>query len=614
MEKKSNKKKTPVSKTSTSEVSNGPANINYSKNKLDYLNSRWVLSAIIFVVSFLVYAPSLENDFVWDDVIVIKKQYYNFENTKFSNNIIPKARKNRKASYYRPVIFYSIVMDYKVWGDNPLGYHLTNNLLFSLSSLLFFFLILLILKEFHIGSKEYIAALAALIYIVHPMHVESVSWISGRSDVICTLFFLAAFVFHILCYRSILFLPLTILMLLLSFLSKELAVAFPFLVLGFDLLKSKKIRLKNIYISLIYFVILALYLFVRARGVLNIPDLSTKTIGKSLSESAELIHYFKAFVVMLNTYLFYIIKLVFPFKFNALITEVPKEVYYTVFSIVTLTAISIWAFISIKFKTGLKALCIFWVLITLGPSVLVAIFKVATTPLAERYLFLPICGFSLLISYTVWPYFKRTKTKNTALIVFSILCVVLLFFNIQRQFVWQDRVTFWDDISTKSDNSTVAKINQGMALIEGKKVDEGLKILESVFESENNAPNSIKSIASNNIGIAYLNKQKPQIARKWFLRGVKYNPKFHKSYFHLALIDFSYANRTNSIEQYKKAEENLQKAIKANSRYARAYYLLARIYIAYDQPEQAKEYAQKALNFGLVKPLDEKAQKIVDEN
>lgn len=602
------------SKTSGNSKIKGPDSSNIS-NHLHYLKKytrkRWILAILVFAFSFLVYIPSLGNDFVWDDVINIKKQSYKFEGKSIIKNIIPKDRENRKKGYYRPVINSSIVIDYYFWGDNPFGYHLTNNLLFSLSSLLFFFLILLILKDFHIGSKEYIAGIATVIYIIHPMHVESVSWMAGRSDIICSLFFIAAFIFHILSYRSILFFPLTLLMLALSFLSKEIAVAFPVVVLCYDLLKSKEIKLKNLYFSLIYFVFLAVYLAVRGRALVNVPGFSALTIRVPEDSSADLGHYLKSLVIVLNSYFVYFLKTVFPFKFSAFISDVPRQAAYTIFSAAVFTALAVWSFVSIRYKTGLKAFAILWFVLTLGPSVLVAILQVATTPLAERYLFLPICGFSLLVAYLVFPYLQKDRSGKFHL-VFLLMCILLLYFNISRQAVWSDRVSFWNDISEKSKDSAAAAINRGIALIENNKIDEGLKVLESVFQYDNNASLRLKTIAANNIGVGYLNKNKPEIARKWFLKGVELDPDFHKSYFHLALIDFSYAARNNSPELYKKAELNLQKALSIDSRYSRAYLLLAKIYSRYNDSGKAKEYARKSLQVGLEKSLHPQAMEIIN--
>ena len=283
-----------------------------------------------------------------------------------------------------------------------------------------------------------------------------------------------------------------------------------------------------------------------------------------------------------------------------------------IISIVVFTVLSIWSFISVRFKTGIKAFAILWMIITLGPSILVAILRIATTPMAERYLFLPICGFSLLVSYVAVGFYYKTKSKRNILILFFTIFLILIYFNVNRQGVWNDRVSFWESVSTGSKETAVTNINFGMALVEQGKVDEGLEVLENVFKKENKAPRSLKSIACNNIGIAYMNKKQPNIARKWFSRGVKYNPNFHKSYFHLALIDFNYAIRNKSVEHLVKAEDNLNKAIVVEPKYSRAYLLLARVALAQGKLELAQRHARKAYNLGLEKPLDKQALSIMN--
>lgn len=575
------------------------------------LKKSWVLGLLLFAVSFLIYAPSLGNDFVWDDVINITKQSYKFENKSLFKNLIPKEREKKKSGYYRPVVNSSIVIDYYFWNDNPFGYHLTNNLLFSLSSLLFFSLILLILKDFHVESREYIAAAATLIHIVHPMHVESVSWIAGRSDIICTVFFLAAFIFHILSYRKLYFLPLTLIMLALSFLSKELAVAFPFVALSYDILRSGDLKLKNYRISLFYFILFAFYLSLRGRGLLNIPNFSDLTVGIPQGSSPEFLHYLKSVVIVLNSYFFYFLKMVFPFKFSAFISDVPMHAAYTFLSIILFTGFGIWSYFSIMKRSGLKAFAIIWMILALGPSVLVSILSVATTPLAERYLFLPLCGFSLLISYSLFAKIKK-KESMKFVAAFFLVFTLLLYFNISRQSVWADRVSFWNDISQKSDATAASSINRGIALIENGKVEEGIEVLESFFKTGSSAPGRLKSMAANNIGVGYLNKNDHEIARHWFAKAIEFDPSFHKSYFHIALIDYTYGVRNNSYEYLKKAEINSRKALTYDRRYSRAYLLLAKIYFIYNDIETAKEYAGRSIDLGLQKSLHPQALEIIN--
>ena len=102
----------------------------------------YILGVLVFLVSFLVFLPSINNGFVWDDVINIQNEYYKFKNSNFKSILIPKKIDNKKNSYYRPIIHFSIVYDYKTWGNNPLGHPLSNSYFYSISSLLFLILVL----------------------------------------------------------------------------------------------------------------------------------------------------------------------------------------------------------------------------------------------------------------------------------------------------------------------------------------------------------------------------------------------------------------------------------------------------------------------------------------
>jgi len=91
------------------------------------INKRTItLSFIILAASFIVYFPSLRNDFVWDDEEVIQKSHFLYKASSIKNIIIPQEREYKKARYYRPVHYASIVLDKYIWGVKSLGFHLSN--------------------------------------------------------------------------------------------------------------------------------------------------------------------------------------------------------------------------------------------------------------------------------------------------------------------------------------------------------------------------------------------------------------------------------------------------------------------------------------------------------
>ena len=286
-----------------------------------FFKNRYLAALILFIFSFLIYLPSLQHNFVWDDVIEIKKNYFKFEKTSLVKSIFPEKSAKKKKGYFRPITYLTLGYDYKIWGDNPFGFHLTNVLLNSLSTILLFFLFLLILKRFEIEGKEVIAFFSTLLFIVHPMHVESVSWIAGRTDILCSLFFIAAFVSHIKSNDKPYFIILTCFLFYLSVLSKELAVAFPFTVLAYDVIADKKIVKKSVSKFVLYMIFLFLYFLFKSKGGGQVtPDLYSEIA----SGSTGLIKYFYLVKTLFIAYLFYFYKLVTPFWFSSFIGNIPK--------------------------------------------------------------------------------------------------------------------------------------------------------------------------------------------------------------------------------------------------------------------------------------------------
>ena len=139
-------------------------------------------SLFLFLVSFGSFAFSLKNDFVWDDVQVIEKSYYSFKASRIKSIVIPKIKKGKNvAPYYHPVIFISIVLDRSLWGISPFGFHLSNVVVNSVSTVVFYLLVLFVLGEFGVTQRENKAFLSSLLFALDPMHVESVSWVAGRT-------------------------------------------------------------------------------------------------------------------------------------------------------------------------------------------------------------------------------------------------------------------------------------------------------------------------------------------------------------------------------------------------------------------------------------------------
>jgi len=222
-----------------------------------------ILFGGISVLIILVYYPITDSYFVNDDFYLIY-----LSSPKTVNGILDFFTSTKGGwVHYRPIVKMAFFMDFSLYHLNPVGYHFTN-LLFHLSSTIMVFYLARILT----GSEK-AGGFAALIFAVHPLHIEAVPWISGRNDLIFTFFYLSA-VLSFLKYISTeekkkkIYLIVSISFSSLSLLSKESAITLPLLLFLAELLyrqkESKDNRLRINFMKYIPFLfILFLYILIR---------------------------------------------------------------------------------------------------------------------------------------------------------------------------------------------------------------------------------------------------------------------------------------------------------------------------------------------------------------
>jgi tetratricopeptide (TPR) repeat protein len=134
----------------------------------------------IWCAIFLVYVPSLSSGFIWDD-----DDYVTQNATLRTLDGLRQIWFDPQATpQYYPLVFTSFWVEYHLWGLHPAGYHLINAALHATNGVL----VWLILRRLSVPG----AWLAALAFGLHPVHVESVSWVSERKNVLSGLFYLVA--------------------------------------------------------------------------------------------------------------------------------------------------------------------------------------------------------------------------------------------------------------------------------------------------------------------------------------------------------------------------------------------------------------------------------------
>lgn len=154
----------------------------------------------VLIIAFSAFVSSLRGEFVWDDVILISENKANLGWGRlaefFTRDFFARHEHDLAYGYYRPIITLSYLIDLTVFGAHPFGFHLSNTLLHALAS------VMVLRVVVRIGWSLKAGWLTAVLFAVHPIHIENVAWISGRTDVVAFLFSLVALELHLAAHEK----------------------------------------------------------------------------------------------------------------------------------------------------------------------------------------------------------------------------------------------------------------------------------------------------------------------------------------------------------------------------------------------------------------------------
>src|SRR5581483_8342594 len=210
---------------------------------------RAALPILVAVVTAAVFLPVIRNGFVnWDDDATLT------ENLSFRQAAGPALRWMFTTFYlghYQPLSWLSFAVDYRIWGLNPAGYHLTSMLLHAANAALFYLvcvrLLMLAKPAWEERTIQIGAALAALFFALHPFRVESVAWATERRDVLSGLFFFLTILAYLKAAASTMsnayrkWLGAALIAYALSLLSKATAMTLPVALLALDFFALRRI-------------------------------------------------------------------------------------------------------------------------------------------------------------------------------------------------------------------------------------------------------------------------------------------------------------------------------------------------------------------------------------
>ncbi len=505
---------------------------------------------IIIFVTYLVFYNSLSNEFVFDDESVVVgnasiqtlssiPQYFTAD--EGFHKVIGR--------YYRPIVSASYAIDYSIWGLNPYGFHLTNVIIHIIACLLLFKILSTLFWRYK--YRNLFSLLSVLIFAVHPIHTEAVSWVSGRTDSLVTLFFFASFLFYIeftkemehsnkdnslhrIDKKNYFYLLLSILFYSLGLLTKEMIVTMPVIILLYDFVYKKKdfsYFKKNLINYILFFGITIIYFALRYSLLSDIPERENYLYFKGKDYSVII-------GTMIKTVPVYFRLLFAPFPllyhYNGVIPDAKSVIDSDV--IFSILFIAFLIFLSIYFykKDSIISFCILFFFVSLLP-----VMNIVPTMnlMAERFLYFTSFAVILLICHLS----LVGSSKRDFSILTVGLCIIiglLSYLTYNRNIDWKSNENLYS--SAKGVEGTVLLVNEGNILANKKKYDQAAELYKRAIEIRYN-----NVLAHHNLGLIYLLNGKLDSAQMKFKTGISIDSLAPDGYFQMATV-YNMQNKRDS--------------------------------------------------------------------
>ncbi|WP_050785588.1 tetratricopeptide repeat protein [Pedosphaera parvula] len=517
----------------------------------------WIFVALT-AITLLLYMPSLKGDFVnYDDPDYVTA---NVEVQKgLTGESIRWAFTTGHASNWHPLTWLSHMVDYQLYELKPAGHHATNLILHTANVLLLFWVL------WRSTKNVWPSAVVAALFAWHPLHVESVAWISERKDVLSAFFWLLtmwAYAEHVRGLKesgkkTMLFYGLSLMTFALGLLSKPMLVTLPFVLLLLDYWPLNRLSLESksawprLMVEKVPFFLLAFadsvttFLVQKKGGAVS--SLESIALGERIAN---------AFV----SYLRYVGKMVWPENLSILYPH-PHPAKWPILLVIA----------SVVFVLGMSAAAVvwgrkqrylfvgwFWFLGTMVP--VIGLVQVGIQAMADRYSYIPHIGLFIVLAWGVPEMLASWKQRMEVLVLTTTMALIAcLALTLNQEKYWCDSVTLFTHATRVTKNNYLAYNNLGHWLDNQGKPDEALANYQKSIEINPNYDE-----AQNNIGYVLAKKGKPEEAIPYYFSSLRLNPN-------RAEVHNNLGNAYADLGKLDEAIREYQAALKINTNYAEAY-------------------------------------------
>lgn len=601
-----------------------------------YNTKVWVIAFVSAFIAVIIYLPALQNEFInWDDDIYV---YENRNIRSLNLTFLKWIFTTFHAHNWHPLTWVSHAIDYSIWGLDPTGHHLTNILFHGMNTFLIVILVFKLMesakakklilytpeqkKQFWIKASI-VSIVTGFLFGVHPIHVESVAWVSERKDVLFAFFFLLSLLSYFkytsceLQKKKILYYFLCLIFFIFALMSKPMAVTLPFVLIILDFYPIERLHIGSDLKSI--------------RKIIGekTPFIILSIVSSILTISAQQLLIKEhplgiRLLVSVKATFSYLVKIIFPIHLAPLYPY-PRNISFWsleyIGSFVIVICITAFCIFLLRKQRVYVSVWAFYI-VTLLP--VLGIVHVGKQAAADRYMYLPSLSLFIMAGLLVaWAWGetslkKRYLNARRLLIVITIILTffVLSLLTLKQIAIWKNSIALLTYELEKFPNFQDAYTIRGITYIEIGNYQKAIKDFNKsiqinpdyasvyhyrgkAYEKLGNYQKAIqdfsrviellphKAEAYNNRGLSYKNLGYYQKAIKDFDSAVKLEPRYFEAYNNRGSIHATTGN-------YKEAIRDFDMAIELNPKAADVYVNRGMLYLNLGSDLQAIKDFQNA--------------------
>jgi len=516
--------------------------------------SERVVLASIVAVALIGYVNSLSGKFVYDDTFQILRNptLRSLSNipAMFTQGVwqfMDASSQGAVGLYYRPMFNSLLILNFSLFGFSPTGWHVVSVILHLGSTLLVYALA----RRWSLSREA--SALAAMLFGVHPVHSESVAWISGVPDPLAAVFVLMALLFYCRYFEeqgsSRSWLVWSVITATLAMFTKEVAIVIPVFILIIELVQRADAEsltsafMRAVQRGALFFGAAVLYLLARygVLGFISKPELKAAGVTSAqvvLTLPSVVAEYARLLVLP------YPLSIVYDHPF---VNSASDPRFWAV-GIAVAAGLVLLGWVCLKSKPGLRAFAV--MLLFLVPVLNLKAFNPQESIVHDRYLYLPSVGFCFLIALGLdWLSRHQSTIKRFVPAISISLCAVFLLLLVYQNSIWHDDVSM---------------------------AEHGLA----------NAPG--RPFLYNYLGAYSSDHNNLEDAQRYLNQAVALDPRYYDALSNLGDVYFKQQN-------WGAAERAYQQAVDAGAPYSQTYYNLGDVLTRQHKLVEARAPLQKVL-------------------